>query len=174
MNRIKASSLFILLVAILSLTQIGCNETVPPPEPDSWFMLGIINYPNTVPVDFDAISISGDYKPSTGLLRVQGSNANDRDKIEFTIKKAVAGVVGDYPIGDFNSSATNARAEYIDLTSVWDAKSTSGNLNITKFVESATANTYLLSGTYTFKATASGGEIEVTNGEIKNAVLLVD
>ena len=171
----KTAKLIITLLLLTgTLFQTACNNEIPPPQPQSWFMLAIIHFPATVPVDFEAVSIQGDYKPSTGLLRIQGANANARDKIEITIRKTVDGVLGTYEIGEFGSSASAARAEYIDATSEWDARSSSGSITITKFEEATTEKTYLVSGTYTFKANADGGELEITNGEIKNAILLED
>lgn len=160
---------------LIFLVSFACKQDEAPiPEVTKTFMLAIINPPSEVPFDFEADEAVGDFKESTGLLRIQGTSIfNRQDKIELTIKQVNDGIIGTYSIGNFNESATNVKAEFIDGFGKWNARSTSGKLEITKFEQTEIENAYFLSATFSFKAASANGEVIVESGEIENAVILL-
>ena len=168
----KSQDIF-LFVALFFFLFSACKEepVIPDPSPKH-LMLAVIHLPNQVPADFTAAGITGDYKSATTLLRVQGTSENSADKIELTIKNTGQNVVGTYPIGVFGQAASNGRAEYISSNSDWSARSTSGTFTVTKFELVEGTGNYLLSGTFAFKGDATVGEVELTLGEIENALLI--
>ena len=165
------------LIGICLFVGLGlsaCTETpVQPPQQVKTYMLAIINPPDQLPFEFEADEAIGDYKPGSGLLRIQASSIwNGKDKFEFTIKEVKDGIVGEYPIGDFESATANVRAEFFDSQNQWNARSLSGTLKIERFVAAEVENAYWLSGRFSFHADSEGGEVEITSGEIQNAVIL--
>ncbi|MEZ4775194.1 MAG: hypothetical protein R3D00_18565 [Bacteroidia bacterium] len=163
-------------IALVFLVMVGgCKPEITPPDNSlKILMLALVHLPVQYPLDFEADEISGDYKPSTGLLRVEGKMAGSSDRIELRIKNVGDKVAGEYEIGDFSLSSTNARAEFIDGSGSWNGRSISGKFIITKFTHSETDNIWFLSGTFSFRAKSGVEEFDVTDGEIVNALILED
>lgn len=160
---------------MLFLLLAACKETDPPtPKNDSVFMLAILNMESQFPIDFESYNVGGDFKSSSGLLRIQAANTSGDHTIELTIPNTGSEVPGTYPIGNFNSSASLAKAEYITILEGWSARSTSGSFTITDFSETETPNTWLLSGTFSFEGDATKGSVSITTGEIQNAILIAE
>ena len=166
--------IFLLFAVAFTFQFYGCKESPQPePEPLKTFMLAILERAGEIPLDFEADEAIGDFKPETGLLRIEGTDMwNGKDKIELTIRDVEEIVTGDYTIGHFDQANTRVRAQFIDGQHVWDARSTSGTLTITKFEAAESPNAFLLSATFSFEAEAQGGKVNITNGEIENAVIL--
>lgn len=167
---------FLIFFSVAFLLLTACKETDPPtPGNDSVFMLAILNLESQFPIDFESYNVSGDYKSSSGLLRIQAANTSGDHTIELTIPNTGDEVLGTYPIGNFNSSASLAKAEYITtILEDWSARSTSGTFTITDFSETETPNTWLLSGTFSFEGDATKGSVSITTGEIQNAILITE
>ncbi|MDX2250276.1 MAG: hypothetical protein SF052_26070 [Bacteroidia bacterium] len=162
---------FFLLIA--SMASPSCKpEAVPPDDSLEILMLALVHLPVQFPLDFVADEVVGDYKPSTGLLRVTGKMVGTNDKIELRIRDTGNEVEGEYNIGDFSLSDTNVKAEFLDGTNAWNARSLSGTFIITKFEPSQTAKVWFLSGTFSFRAKSGDQEFDITQGEIKNALIL--
>lgn len=162
-----------ILLLFIGIAGWGCKpETVPPENSLKILMLALVHLPVQYPLDFEADEIVGDYKPSTGLLRVEGKMTGTNDRIELRIKNVGDEVVGEYAIGDFSLSSTNARAEFIDGSGAWNGRSLSGEFIITKFTPSETENIWFLSGTFSFRAKSGTAEFDITDGEIVNALIL--
>ena len=159
---------------ILILFGPSCEKAAPPePELIKTFMLAIIEREGQVPIDFEADEAVGDYKPETGLLRIEGTDMwNGRDKIELTVRDLGDEVVGEHVIGKFDQANTVVKAQFIGAQQNWDARSVSGKLTITKFEEAQSGNAFLLSATFAFEAEALVGKVNITTGEIENAVIL--
>ncbi|MEZ4825443.1 MAG: hypothetical protein R3C61_03990 [Bacteroidia bacterium] len=137
-------------------------------------MLALVHLPVQYPLDFSADEISGDYKPATGLLRVEGKVSGTGDKIEIRIRDVGEKVEGTYSIGDFSLSSTNVKGEFLDGTSQWNARSLSGELKIHRFERASTEKIWFLSGTFSFRVKSGEQEFDITDGEIENAVILED
>ncbi len=167
---------FSYLIVTLAVLISACSPTEVPPSPPESYFLALITPPEGLPIDFEGDEGVGDYNADSGLLRLQAvSLLNGRDKIEITIRKAKAGVLGTYNIGPFGEASTNVRAEFIDGYNEWNARSISGQLEITQFDATENGSAYWLSGTFEFEAAAQNEKtVSISYGEFQRSAILAE